>query len=117
MIGFNSSIVRVMFHTLLPSFVCVVTGFAVPHDKALFPLSPGAHNQHDLSSSYSQLSHHAFQQYQLGGIPESHSLKSDSGLVTGGTLWDMENMVQPVGSFSGSPAHQQGSGHAGLTLQ
>ncbi|XP_074507165.1 myomegalin-like isoform X2 [Sebastes fasciatus] len=90
-------------------------GFAVPHDNALFTLSPGAHNQHDLSS-YSQLSHHAFQQYPLGGVPESHSLKSDSGLVTGGTLWDMENMVQQVGGFSGSPGHQQGSSYAGVNL-
>ncbi|XP_039671038.1 myomegalin-like isoform X7 [Perca fluviatilis] len=90
-------------------------GFAVPHDKALFPLSPGAHNQHDLSS-YSQLSHHAFQQYQLGGIPEGHSLKSDSGLVTGGTLWDMENMAQQVGGYSGPSGLQQGSSHAGVNL-
>ncbi|XP_041660185.1 myomegalin-like isoform X3 [Cheilinus undulatus] len=91
-------------------------GFDVSHDQALYPLSPGAHNQHDLSSSYSQLSHHAFQQYQLGGIPESHSLKSDSGLVTGGTLWDMENMVQQVGGFSGSPGHTQAGSHAGVNL-
>ncbi|GAA6234826.1 myomegalin-like isoform X5 [Lates japonicus] len=90
-------------------------GFAVPHDKALFALSHGAHNQHDLSS-YSQLSHHAFQQYQLGGIPESHSLKSDSGLVTGGTLWDVENMVHPAGSYSGSSGHQPGGSHAGANL-
>ncbi|KAM7379228.1 hypothetical protein PAMP_004793 [Pampus punctatissimus] len=90
-------------------------GFAAPHDKALFTLSPGARNQHDLSS-YSQLSHHAFQQYQLSGIPEGHSLKSDSGLVTGGTLWDMDNMAQQVGSFSGSPGHQPGSSHAGVNL-
>ncbi|XP_032388032.1 myomegalin isoform X7 [Etheostoma spectabile] len=89
--------------------------FAVPHDKPLFPLSPGAHNQHDLSS-YSHLSHNAFQQYQLGGIPEGHSLKSDSGLVTGGTLWDMENMVQQVGGYSGPSGHQQGSSHAGVNL-
>ncbi|CAJ1072092.1 myomegalin-like [Xyrichtys novacula] len=91
-------------------------GFTGPHDQALYPLSPGAHNQHNLSSSYSQLSHHAFQQYQLGGIPESHSLKSDSGLMTGGTLWDVENMVQQVGGFSGSPGHQQGGSHAGVNL-
>ncbi|XP_045907547.1 myomegalin-like [Micropterus dolomieu] len=90
-------------------------GFAVPHDKALFTLSPGAHNQHD-PSSYSQLSHHAFQQYQLGGIPEGLSLKSDSGLVTGGTLWDMESMVQPFGSYSGSLGQQQGSSHGGVNL-
>ncbi|XP_070775639.1 myomegalin-like [Enoplosus armatus] len=90
-------------------------GFAVRHDKTLFTLSPGAHNQHNLSS-YSQLSHHAFQQYQLGGIPEGHSLKSDSGLVTGGPLWDMENMGQPVGSYSGPSGHQQGSSHAGVHL-
>lgn len=90
-------------------------GFAVPHDKSLFSLSPGAHSQHD-RSSYSQLSHHAFQQYQLGGIPESHSLKSDSGLVTGGTLWDMENIAQQIGGYSGSSGHQQGSSHAGVNL-
>ncbi|XP_029310085.1 myomegalin isoform X3 [Cottoperca gobio] len=87
-----------------------VTGFAVPHDQALFTISPGAHNQHDLSG-YSQLSHHAFQQY-----PEGHSLKSDSGPVTGGTLWDMENMVQQVGGFSGSSGYQQGSSHTGVNL-
>ncbi|XP_034559899.1 myomegalin-like [Notolabrus celidotus] len=91
-------------------------GFTVPHDQTLYPLLPGAHNQHDLSSSYSQLSHHAFQQYPLSGIPENHSLKSDSGLMTGGTLWDMENVVQQVGSFSGSPGHQQGGSHGGVNL-
>ncbi|XP_008280462.1 myomegalin-like isoform X2 [Stegastes partitus] len=90
-------------------------GFTVPHDKALFTVSPGAHNQHDLSS-YSQLSHHAFQQYQLGGIPEGHSLQSDSGLVTGGPLWDVENLVQPVGGYSGSSGHQPGSSQAGVNL-
>ncbi|XP_069013277.1 myomegalin-like isoform X4 [Embiotoca jacksoni] len=90
-------------------------GFAGPHDKALFTLSPGAHNQHDLSS-YSQLSHHAFQQYQLGGIPEGHSMKSDSGLMTAGHLWDVENLAQPVGSFSGSTGHQPGSNQAGANL-
>ncbi|XP_067385103.1 myomegalin-like isoform X1 [Channa argus] len=89
-------------------------GFAVPHDKALFSLSPGPHNQHN-RSSYSQLSHHAFQQYQLGDIPEGHSLKSDSGLLTGATLWDMENLVLP-GSFSGSAGHQPGSSHEGVNL-
>uniref|UniRef100_UPI0037E7AEA3 myomegalin-like isoform X2 n=1 Tax=Semicossyphus pulcher TaxID=241346 RepID=UPI0037E7AEA3 len=91
-------------------------GFAVPHDPALYAVSPGAHNQHNLSSSYSQLSQHAFQPYQLGGIPEGHSLKSEPGLVTGGALWDMENMVQQVGSYSGSPGHQQGNSHAGVNL-
>ncbi|XP_022610484.1 myomegalin-like isoform X2 [Seriola dumerili] len=90
-------------------------GFAAPHDKPLFTLSPGAHNQHNLSS-YSLLSHHAFQQYQLGGIPEGHSLESDSGLTTGGPLWDMENMVHPVGSYPGSSGHQPGSSHAGVNL-
>ncbi|XP_054479277.1 myomegalin-like [Anoplopoma fimbria] len=90
-------------------------GFAVPHDKALFTLGPGAHMQHDFSS-YSQQSHHTFQQYQLGGIPEGHSIKSDSGLVTGQPLWDVENMVQQRGGYSGSSGHQQGSGHAGVNL-
>ncbi|XP_075954462.1 myomegalin-like [Anarhichas minor] len=90
-------------------------GFAVPHDKPLFTLAPGAHIQHDLSN-YSQQTHHAFQQYPLGGIPEGHSIKSDSGLVTGRTLWDMENMGQQVGGYSGSSGHQQGSSHAGVNL-
>ncbi|XP_031710402.1 myomegalin isoform X3 [Anarrhichthys ocellatus] len=90
-------------------------GFAVPHDKPLFTLAPGAHIQHDLSN-YSQQTHHAFQQYPLGGIPEGHSIKSDSGLVTGRTLWDMENMGQQVGGYSGSLGHQQGSSHAGVNL-
>ncbi|XP_056277540.1 myomegalin-like isoform X4 [Pseudoliparis swirei] len=90
-------------------------GFAVPHDKAQFSHSAGAHIQHNLSG-YSQQSHHAFQQYQLGGIPEGHSIKSDSGLVTGRSLWDMENMVPQVGGYSGSSGHQQGSSHAGVHL-
>lgn len=93
--------------------VCGVTGFAAPHGKALFPLPPGAHNQHGIST-YSQLSHHAFQQYQLGAITEGHSLKSDSGLVTGGTLWDVENRV---GGYSASPGHEQGSSQAGMSLR
>ena len=89
----------------------MVTGFALPHDKTLFtPFNN--HNQRDLSS-YSLLSHHAFQPHQLGGIPEGHPLKSDPGPVSGGTLWDMENMVQQVGSFPGSLGHQPGSSHTG----
>ncbi|XP_026168604.1 myomegalin isoform X3 [Mastacembelus armatus] len=90
-------------------------GFAVPHDKALFTLSPGAQNQHNLSS-YSQLSHHAFQPYHLGSVPEGHSLKSDSGLVTSAALWDMENLVQPLGNYSGPSAHQPENSFAGVNL-
>ncbi|XP_068427417.1 myomegalin-like isoform X2 [Clinocottus analis] len=90
-------------------------GFAVPHNQAQFGLASGAHIQHDLSS-YSQQSHHAFQQYPLGGIPEGHSMKSDSGLVTGRTLWDVENMVPQVGSYSGSFGHHRGSSPAGAHL-
>ncbi|KAM4552804.1 myomegalin isoform 4-T4 [Odontesthes bonariensis] len=86
--------------------------YGVAQEKSPFSLSPSAHNQHDLSS-YSQLSHHAFQQYQLGGIPEGHSIKSDSGLVTGRPLWDVENFVQPFGSYSGN---QPGSSPAGVNL-
>lgn len=93
--------------------VFMVSGFSPTRDKTLFTLSPGAHNQHNLSS-YSLLSHHAFQQqYQLSGIPEGHPLKSDSGLMTGGTLWDMDNMGHPVGSYPGASGHQPGSSHAG----
>ncbi|KAM4605288.1 myomegalin-like [Polymixia lowei] len=90
-------------------------GFVVPHGKTLSTLAPGAHNQHDLSS-YNQLSHHAFQHYQLGSLPEGHSLKSDSGLVTGGALWDMENMVQPIRGYAGSPGQQSGNSHTGVDL-
>lgn len=96
----------------ITSCVCVITGFPVPNERPRFTLSPVAHDQRDLS--YSQLSHHAFQQYQLGGIPEGHSLKSDSGLVTGGTLWDMDGMAQPVRSCTGSPGNQPVNSHTGL---
>lgn len=99
-------------HDSHTSLCMCAAGFAVPHEKALFTLSPGAHNQHDLSS-YSQLSHHAFQQYQLGGIPEGHPMNSDSGLLTGGPLWDA---VQPAGSYSVSPGHQPGSSPAGVWI-
>ncbi|KAM4556869.1 myomegalin isoform 3-T3 [Fundulus diaphanus] len=87
-------------------------GFPVPQDGTLFGLSPGPHNQHDLSG-YNQLSHHAFQHYQLGGIPEGHSVKSDSGLVRGRPLWDLDSLVQPAGAFSGN---QTPSGQTGVNL-
>ncbi|XP_076000607.1 myomegalin isoform X2 [Genypterus blacodes] len=90
-------------------------GFAVPHGNTLSTLSPGAHNQHNLST-YNQLSHHAFQQYQLGGIPEGHPLKSDSGLIACGTSWDMENVAQSVGSYTGLSGHQPGNSQAGVNL-
>ncbi|XP_019712207.1 myomegalin-like [Hippocampus comes] len=78
-------------------------GFPDPHVKPLFSLSAGPQNQCDLSG-YSHLPHHAFPQYQLGGIPEGHSLKSGSGMVTGGgTFWDMSNMTQPMGDSPGIP--------------
>ncbi|XP_038125843.1 myomegalin-like isoform X1 [Cyprinodon tularosa] len=65
-----------------------------------FPvLSPGPHTHHDLSS-YNQLSHHAFQHYQLGSVPQSNSIKSDSGVIRGGPLWDMDGIAQPAGTFS-----------------
>ncbi|XP_007567971.1 myomegalin isoform X12 [Poecilia formosa] len=84
-------------------------GFPVAQDTTLFGLPPGPHNQHDLSS-YNQLSHHAFQHYQLGGIPECHSVKSDSGLLRGQPLWDVDSLVQPNGTFSGNqtPSSQTG---------
>lgn len=107
------------FHhvALTPCVVIVFTGFAGPHDNPLFTLSPGAHDQHDqhdLSGSYSQLSHHAFQQYQLGGAAEGHSLKSDSGLMTGASLWETENVIQ-AGNFLGASVRQAGSSQAGVT--
>ncbi|XP_061151906.1 myomegalin isoform X4 [Syngnathus typhle] len=75
-----------------------IRGFPETSGKPLFALSPGALNQCDLSG----YNHHAFQQYQLGGIPEGHSHKSDSGMMTGGgTFWD--NMTQSMGNYSGIP--------------
>lgn len=97
--------VFVMFSCIHPCVcVWVLTGFG----KALFSPSPGAYSL----SNYSQLSHHAFQQYQLSGIPEGHSMQSDSGLMTGGTLWDIDNMAHSVGSYCG-PGHQQGCSQTG----
>ncbi|XP_053738820.1 myomegalin-like isoform X7 [Synchiropus splendidus] len=87
--------------------------FALPHGNPAYPLSPGAHNQHDLSG-YNQLPHHAFQPYQLSDIPEDFSLKSDSGLVTGGTLWD--NVGPKFGSYASSPAHHSANSHSGVNL-
>ncbi|KAK7945717.1 hypothetical protein WMY93_001445 [Mugilogobius chulae] len=66
--------------------------------------SSGDHNQLN-THHHSQLSHDAFQQYQLG-IPEEYSLKSDSGLVTGGPLWDIESKTPQGGSFSGLAEHR-----------
>ncbi|KAM8849374.1 myomegalin isoform 3-T3 [Spinachia spinachia] len=82
-------------------------GYADPHGKALFTLTPGAHIQQ---------SHQACQRYLLDGIPEGRSIKSDSGLVTGRTLWDVENPAEQVGDYSGSSAPQQGSSYAGVNL-
>uniref|UniRef100_A0AAQ4QNX6 Myomegalin-like n=1 Tax=Gasterosteus aculeatus aculeatus TaxID=481459 RepID=A0AAQ4QNX6_GASAC len=82
-------------------------GYADPHEKALFTLSPGPHMQQ---------SHQACQQYLLGGIPAGRSIKSDSGLARGRALWDVDNAAQPVGGYSGSSAPQQGSGYAGVNL-
>ncbi|XP_077955092.1 myomegalin isoform X3 [Gasterosteus aculeatus] len=82
-------------------------GYADPHEKALFALSPGPHMQQ---------SHQACQQYLLGGIPTGRSIKSDSGLARGRALWDVDNAAQPVGGYSGSSAPQQGSGYAGVNL-
>ncbi|XP_034039061.1 myomegalin-like [Thalassophryne amazonica] len=67
--------------------------FAVPQGKAVLTCSGGTPNQSDLPN-YSQLSHHAFQQYQLGGALEGHSLKSDSGITTGVNL--IEEHLQEV---------------------
>ncbi|XP_068605286.1 myomegalin-like [Brachionichthys hirsutus] len=92
-----------------------IRGYPAPQDKPLLSLSPGAHTQH-LLAGYSQIPHHAFQHHQLGGIHERHSLHSDSGLVAGGSSWDTENMVQPIGSYPASPGHQPGGSHAGVNL-
>uniref|UniRef100_H3DCX3 Uncharacterized protein n=1 Tax=Tetraodon nigroviridis TaxID=99883 RepID=H3DCX3_TETNG len=79
--------------------------------KALSSPSPGAQSL----SNYSQLSHHAFQQYQLSGIPEGHSTPSDLGLIPGGPLWDLDNTAHSVGSYCGS-GHQQGCSQTGVNL-
>ncbi|XP_051944199.1 myomegalin-like [Hippocampus zosterae] len=76
-------------------------GLTAPSLKA--PLSIPFSSSFDLSG-YSQLPHHAFPQYQLGGIPEGHSLKSGSGMLTGGgTFWDLSNVTAPMGDSSGIP--------------
>lgn len=95
------------FKSALSPSASVLTGLAVPQEKTLFSFSPSPHNLHDLTS-YAHLSHHAFPQYQLGGIPEDHSVKSDSGQRP---LWDAENFV---GSYAGYPAENS---QAGLILQ
>lgn len=93
------------------AFILLCVGALTGFGKGLFSPSPGAHNL----SSYSQLSQHAFQQYQLSGIPEGHSLPSDSGLMTGGTSWEMDNMAHSIGSYSGQ-GPQQGCSQTGLTV-
>ncbi|XP_061694336.1 myomegalin-like isoform X2 [Syngnathoides biaculeatus] len=88
-------------------------GFPDLHGNPLFSLPPGAPNQCE-RSAYSQLPHHTFQQYQLGGIPEGHSFMSDSGLPAGGgAIWDVDNMTQPMGNYSGVPRHLLGSSQTG----
>ncbi|XP_061652408.1 myomegalin isoform X2 [Phyllopteryx taeniolatus] len=105
--------VRPELDTLYKQMNEQIRGFPDLHGKPRFALSPGSPNQCELSG-YSQLPHHTFQQYQLGGIPEGHSLKSDSGLLTGGgAFWDMDNMTQPMGNYSGVPGHLLGSSQTG----
>ncbi|KAK0137352.1 Myomegalin [Merluccius polli] len=84
---------------------------------SLSPLPPlGAHERHTLAS-YSPHSHHTFQPYQLGSVPECHSLKSDSGLLMGGALWDTENVVQPMQTgYAGTAAYHADNSHAGVDL-
>ena len=86
----------------------------VPGFRAsLSPLPPlGALDRHPLA--YSPLSHHAYQPYPLGRLPQSHSLKSDSGLLTGGALWDMENVAPPLqAGYAGASAYHADGSHAG----
>ncbi|XP_055084661.1 myomegalin isoform X2 [Periophthalmus magnuspinnatus] len=83
------------------------------YEKNRGSFSSGDHNQLNILN-HSQLSHHAFQQYQLG-IPEDYSLKSDSGLVTAGPLWDMESKAPPTLSYSGLTEHP-GNSLAGMHL-
>ncbi|XP_029971762.1 myomegalin isoform X3 [Salarias fasciatus] len=103
-----------------PNMLCSASVASAPrpcrgYDKALFTLPPPPHNQHDLSG-YSHISHHAFQQYQPGGIADSHSMKSDPGLLAGGPLWDVESLVQPNVSFSAPSGHQASGSQAGVNL-
>jgi len=91
-------------------------GFAA----SLSPLPPlGIQDRHALAASYSPLSphhhHHAFQpSYPLGNVPEGHSLKSDSGLLAAGALWDMEHVVPPIqAGYAGTPTFHADNSHAG----
>ncbi|XP_030220445.1 myomegalin isoform X4 [Gadus morhua] len=83
---------------------------------SLSPLPPlGALDRHPLA--YSPLSHHAYQPYPLGRLPQSHSLKSDSGLLTGGALWDMENVAPSMqAGYAGASAYHADGSHAGADL-
>ncbi|XP_077470808.1 myomegalin [Stigmatopora argus] len=85
-----------------------IRGFPDAHANPLFNLSsdpPG----------YNQLPHHAFQQYPLGSVPDGQSLKSESGLLTGGgTFWD--RLTQPMGNYSAVPGYLQGNSQPGAHL-
>ncbi|XP_057712549.1 myomegalin [Corythoichthys intestinalis] len=106
--------VRPELDTLYTQLNEQIRGFPDAHGKPLFTLSPDAHLQGD-PSGYNQLPHHAFQQYQLGGIPDGQSLKSESGLLTGGgTFWD--NVTQPMGNYSGVPGYLIGNNQTGANL-
>ncbi|XP_077411602.1 myomegalin-like isoform X3 [Vanacampus margaritifer] len=109
--------VRPQLETLYKQMNEQMRGFPDIHGKPLFALSPAAaHGQCQLSG-YGQLPHHAFQQYQLGCIPEGPSLKADSGLLAGGgTFWDSSNMTPPLGSYSAIPGAVQESSQTGPNL-
>uniref|UniRef100_A0AAV2JUR3 Centrosomin N-terminal motif 1 domain-containing protein n=1 Tax=Knipowitschia caucasica TaxID=637954 RepID=A0AAV2JUR3_KNICA len=58
--------------------------------------------------NYGQHSHLALQQRQLG-------IQKDSGLATGGLLWEIESKAQPIGSYSGLTENPANNG-AGMRL-
>lgn len=90
-------------------------GFAA----SLSPLPPlGTYDRRILGASYSPLTHHAFPPYQLGSVPEGHSLKSDPGLLAaGGALWDVENVAQPPqAGYSGTSVYRAEHSHSGFDL-
>ncbi|XP_043118807.1 myomegalin isoform X3 [Puntigrus tetrazona] len=70
--------------------------FSAPHSLSSYQLT--AH-----SINYTPVSHHALQK------SSGPSLQTD-------TLWDMENMIQPIRAFDGSSYHQSGNSQSGVDV-
>ncbi|KAG7273174.1 hypothetical protein CRUP_019301, partial [Coryphaenoides rupestris] len=90
-------------------------GFAASLSPPALPLGiPGPPRPGSLLQPALPHHHSPFQpSYPLGSVPEGHSLKSDSGLLAAGALWDMENVVPPMqASYAGTPTFHADNSHA-----